>query len=212
MHMTLQGIVICSMFFLLEFNRADKPCFEQSNEVNYLFLNEEISRIKIPLLPLDCLHCQSAYQVCRSIESMTECDFFQVEIQLIEEQAHINRTIQRIKIFLKNFEIEDSSYICLRNTCPILVEHGSDFIGLNITSSLFSHVFLSPHLSKSFHYLFHPNTFCYLFIEYIADLYSRNLSSSSIAYSNRQSTANLRLSGDFIRKRISIEQVFNSLN
>ena len=48
-----------------------------------------------------------------------------------------------MKIFLKNFEIEDSSYICLRNICPIIVEYGSDSIVLNITSSLFSHVFLS---------------------------------------------------------------------
>jgi hypothetical protein len=68
---------------------------------------------------------------------------FQVDIQLIDEQFYTNRTIQRIKIFLKNFEIEDSSYICLINHCPILVEYGSDSIILNITSSLFSHVFLS---------------------------------------------------------------------
>ncbi len=66
-----------------------------------------------------------------------------MDIQLIDEQLYTNRTIQRIKIFLKNFEIEDSSYICLRNLCPILVEHGSDSIILNITSSLFSHVILS---------------------------------------------------------------------
>src|ERR1700722_1665251 len=67
----------------------------------------------------------------------------QIDIQLIDEQFNNNRTIQRIKIFLKNFEIEDSSYICLINHCPIHVEYGSDSIILNITSSLFSHVFLS---------------------------------------------------------------------
>ena len=31
-------------------------------KINYIFLND-MSQIKIPLLPLDCLHCQSAYQV-----------------------------------------------------------------------------------------------------------------------------------------------------
>ena len=48
-----------------------------------------------------------------------------------------------MKILLKNFEIEDTSYICLIKTCPIIVEYGSDSILLNITSPLFSHVFLS---------------------------------------------------------------------
>src|ERR1700722_11976979 len=74
----------------------------------------------------------------------------QIDIQLIDEQFNNNRTIQRIKIFLKNFEIEDSSYVCLINICPIIVEYGSDSILLNITSSLFSHVFLSfIYLNKS---------------------------------------------------------------
>lgn len=67
----------------------------------------------------------------------------QVDIQLIDEQKHFNRTNQRLKIFLKTFEIEDSSYICLDSICPILVEHGSDTILLNITSSFFSHALLS---------------------------------------------------------------------
>ena len=62
---------------------------------------------------------------------------------MIDEQVHVNRTIQRLKIFLKNFEIEDLSYICLDWLCPILVEHGSDSIVLNLTLSLFSHAFLS---------------------------------------------------------------------
>ncbi|CAF1205708.1 unnamed protein product [Rotaria sordida] len=96
-----------------------------------------MSQIKIPLLPLDCIHCQSAYQI---------------DIQLIDEQFFGNRTIQRIKIFLKNFEIEDSSYICLINICPIIVEYGSDTILLNITSSLFSHVFLSFIYLNSYNY------------------------------------------------------------
>ncbi|CAF3984314.1 unnamed protein product [Adineta steineri] len=87
-----------------------------------------MSQIKIPLIPADCLLCQSAYEV---------------DIQLIDEQLIGNRTIQRIKIFLKNFEIEDSSYICLIKVCPIIVEYGNDGIFLNITSTLFSHVFLS---------------------------------------------------------------------
>ncbi|CAF0886521.1 unnamed protein product [Adineta steineri] len=87
-----------------------------------------MSQIKIPLIPADCLLCQSAYEV---------------DIQLIDEQLIGNRTIQRIKIFLKNFEIEDSSYICLIKICPIIVEYGNDGIFLNITSTLFSHVFLS---------------------------------------------------------------------
>ena len=66
-----------------------------------------------------------------------------MNIQFIDEQLHFNRTIQRLKIFLKTFEIEDLSYICLDSFCPILVEHGSDTISLNITSSLFSHTLLS---------------------------------------------------------------------
>lgn len=53
-----------------------------------------------------------------------------------------------MKILLKNFEIEDTSYICLIKTCPIIVEYGSDSILLNITSLLFSHVFLSMIYSK----------------------------------------------------------------
>ncbi len=75
-----------------------------------------------------------------------------MDIQLIDEQFYINRTIQRIKIYLKNFEIDDSSYICLINSCPILVEYGSDSIILNITSSLFSHVFLSLIYLNKFNY------------------------------------------------------------
>lgn len=69
-----------------------------------------------------------------------------------------NRTIQRIKIFLKNFEIEDSSYVCLRNLCPIQVDHGSDSILINILSSFLSHVFLS---FNYFHYS-HPSIVCSL--------------------------------------------------
>ncbi|CAF3988024.1 unnamed protein product [Rotaria magnacalcarata] len=121
-------MLIYYLLFLLKLTAGDKNCFQQPNDINYLFLND-MSQIKIPLIPRDCIHCQSAYQV---------------DIQLIDEQFVFgNRTIQRIKIFLKNFEIEDSSYICLINICPIIVEYGSDTILLNVTSSLFSHVFLS---------------------------------------------------------------------
>lgn len=121
--LTYQFILI---FYVL-YSQATNTCFQQSNPINYLFLND-MSQIKIPLIPLDCFLCQSASYI---------------DIQLIDKQFSINRTIQHIKIFSKNFEIEDSSYICLINICPILVEYGSDSIILNITSSLFSHVFLS---------------------------------------------------------------------
>ncbi|CAF3444317.1 unnamed protein product [Rotaria sp. Silwood1] len=134
--MTNQLLLIYNILFILILTSAYQNCFEQLNHINYLFLND-MSQIKIPLLPLDCIHCQSAYQV---------------DIQLIDEQFFGNRTIQRIKIFLKNFEIEDSSYICLINICPIIVEYGSDSILLNITSSLFSHVFLSFIYLNSYNY------------------------------------------------------------
>jgi len=136
-----QFIFICYLLLILKYNNAYKTCFKESNQQNYLFLND-MSQIKIPLLPLDCLYCQSAYQVNLFFFFFYRINF-QVDIQLIDEQFYINRTIQRIKINLKNFEIEDTSYICLINNCPILVEYGSDSIILNITSSLFSHVFLS---------------------------------------------------------------------
>jgi len=55
-------LLICYVLFILKFNNAYKTCFKESNHINYLFLND-MSQIKIPLLPLDCLHCQSAYQV-----------------------------------------------------------------------------------------------------------------------------------------------------
>ncbi|CAF2436916.1 unnamed protein product [Rotaria sp. Silwood2] len=134
--MTSHLLHICNVLFILVLTSAHKNCFEESNHINYLFLND-MSQIKIPLLPLDCIYCQSAYQV---------------DIQLIDEQFFGNRTIQRIKIFLKNFEIEDLSYICLINICPIIVEYGSNSIQLNITSSLFSHVFLSFIYLNSYNY------------------------------------------------------------
>ena len=60
-----QLIFICYILFILKFNNAYKTCFKESNQLNYLFLND-MSQIKIPLLPLDCLYCQSAYQVSSS--------------------------------------------------------------------------------------------------------------------------------------------------
>lgn len=122
MHIYYSLLYFCTLIY------GYKTCFDETNDINYLFLNDK-SQIKIPLIPLNCLHCQLSYQV---------------DIQLIDEQILFgNRTIQRVKIFLKNFEIEDSSYVCLINICPIIVEYGSDSILLNITSSLFSHTFLS---------------------------------------------------------------------
>lgn len=115
---------ILSILFVLKYIHT---CFQQTNHLNYLFLNNT-SQIKIPLIPYDCFYCQIASYV---------------DIQLIDEEYSFNRTIQHIKIYLKNFEIEDSSYICLKQICPIIVEYGSDRIILNITTELFSHVFLS---------------------------------------------------------------------
>ncbi len=57
--MTYQLILLVCLSLILKFNHA---CFKQSNDFNYLFLND-LSQIKIPLLPFDCLDCQSAYQV-----------------------------------------------------------------------------------------------------------------------------------------------------
>lgn len=71
------------------------------------------------------------------------CFIFQVEIELIDEQSLINRTIQRLTIFLNNFEIDDTTYICLIDSCPIHVEYGSDSFRLNVTTTLLSHSFLS---------------------------------------------------------------------
>ena len=51
--------------------------------------------------------------------------------------------MQRLAILLKNFDIDDSSYICLIHACPILAEYGSDSIRLNVTSALLSHSLLS---------------------------------------------------------------------
>jgi hypothetical protein len=51
--------------------------------------------------------------------------------------------VQRLAILLKNFDIDDSSYICLIHACPILVEYGSDSLRLNVTSALLSHSLLS---------------------------------------------------------------------
>lgn len=50
------------MSFILKLTNTYKTCFEESNHINYLFLNT-MSQIKIPLIPLDCLLCRSAYQV-----------------------------------------------------------------------------------------------------------------------------------------------------
>jgi hypothetical protein len=53
------------LIYYVLFIDAYKYCFKEAN--HYLFLND-MSQIKIPLLPLDCLYCQSAYQVSLSIE------------------------------------------------------------------------------------------------------------------------------------------------
>jgi len=55
-------LIFYVLLFILKFNNAYKTCFKQSNHINYLFLND-MSQIKIPLIPFDCLYCQSAYQV-----------------------------------------------------------------------------------------------------------------------------------------------------
>ena len=55
------------LIYYVLFINAYKYCFKQSNHINYLFLND-MSQIKIPLIPLDCLYCQSAYQVSLSIK------------------------------------------------------------------------------------------------------------------------------------------------
>ena len=125
--------------------RLTRNCFQQTHHFNYLFLPDQ-SQIKIPLIPLNCQFCQLASQVnnlfvCLFI-FLTIKSAFQIDIQLIDEQFHFNRTIQRIEINLKTFEIEESSYLCLISHCPIFVEYGSDILTLNITSSLFSHLFL----------------------------------------------------------------------
>ncbi|CAF0732958.1 unnamed protein product [Adineta ricciae] len=126
--MLCQLLLISSISLLFRLTYAYRICSKESNPTNYLFLNIS-SQLKIPLIPINCFQCQIAHQI---------------DIQLIDEQQFLgNRTIQRMKILLKNFEIEDTSYICLIKTCPIIVEYGSDSILLNITSPLFSHVFLS---------------------------------------------------------------------
>jgi hypothetical protein len=59
-NMTCQLLII--ILFILKSNNAYKTCFQESNQINYLFLNN-LSQLKIPLIPLDCFYCQSAYQV-----------------------------------------------------------------------------------------------------------------------------------------------------
>jgi hypothetical protein len=60
--MTCQLWIICSILFIVNFNNAYKTCFEESNQINYIFLNN-MSQIKLPLIPLNCFYCQTAYQV-----------------------------------------------------------------------------------------------------------------------------------------------------
>ena len=86
-----------------------------------------------------CWICE-CFLWCASLQTRI---LIQVDIQLIEEQPLGNRTVQRLKIFLKNFEIEDSTYICLISSCPIHVQYGSDSILLNVTGTSLSHRFLS---------------------------------------------------------------------
>jgi hypothetical protein len=62
MNMTNQLFLICYVLFILKLIHTYKTCFEESNHINYLFLNN-MSQMKIPLIPSDCLLCQSAYQV-----------------------------------------------------------------------------------------------------------------------------------------------------
>ena len=63
MNMTWQErLFICYILCLFQTNHADQSCFTQSNEFNSLFVKEN-SLIKIPLLPFDCLACQSADEV-----------------------------------------------------------------------------------------------------------------------------------------------------
>lgn len=55
MNMTWQGrLFICYILCLFQINHAD--------QFNYLFVKEN-SLIKIPVLPFDCLACQSADEV-----------------------------------------------------------------------------------------------------------------------------------------------------
>jgi len=62
MNMTNQLLLICYALFTIKLIHTYKTCFEESNHINYLFLNS-MSQMKIPLIPSDCLLCQSAYQV-----------------------------------------------------------------------------------------------------------------------------------------------------
>lgn len=61
-----QVLLMFNALFLFKSNNAYKDCFKESNHINYLFIND-MSQIKIPLIPLDCFHCQSAYQVNRIV-------------------------------------------------------------------------------------------------------------------------------------------------
>jgi hypothetical protein len=58
-NMTSELLIICFVLLLVNLSNT---CFKEINHINYLF-TEDMSQTKIPLLPLDCLHCQSAYQV-----------------------------------------------------------------------------------------------------------------------------------------------------
>lgn len=73
---TIQRVLVYSyLIFSLQLNNAYQNCFEESNDINYLFVND-MSQIKIPLVPLDCLHCQSAYQVSRSNSNASASSVF----------------------------------------------------------------------------------------------------------------------------------------
>ena len=61
-NMTSQLLPIYYALFIIKLNNAYKTCFQESNDINYLFINDT-SQIKIPLLPLNCYSCQSAHQV-----------------------------------------------------------------------------------------------------------------------------------------------------
>lgn len=58
----LRRLVICSILCLYQRIHANDSCFKQSNDFNNLFVSEN-SLIKIPLVPFDCIACQSADEV-----------------------------------------------------------------------------------------------------------------------------------------------------
>jgi hypothetical protein len=64
-------------------------------------------------------------------------------MEFIDEQTLGNRTLQRLRILLNNFDVDDSTYVCLISSCPILVEQANDTYRLNVTLASFSHGFLS---------------------------------------------------------------------